>query len=64
MSTTTARTRAAGQLEALQNQIGQLLEGMGLDPAALPEPVALAFDHAQLEALLATPASTPTAVNR
>ena len=64
MSTTTARTRAAAQLEALQDRIGQLLEGMGLDPDALPEPVALAFDHAQLEALLATPTAPPTAANR
>ena len=57
MSTTTARATAATQLGHLQDRIGHLLEGMGLDPDALPEPVVLPFDPGPLEALLA---HTPT----
>ena len=51
---TAARATAAAQLEHLQGQMSQLLEGMGLDPDALPEPAVLPFDPGPLEALLAT----------
>lgn len=51
---TAARATAAAQLEHLQDRMAQLLEGMGLDPDALPEPVVLPFDPGPLDALLAT----------
>lgn len=52
MSTTAGA--ATAQLKHLQGRMAQLLEGMGLDPDALPEPVVLPFDPTPLEALLAT----------